>query len=445
MPRAILVVGLGNGDEGKGSLVDHLVRKEGVRQVVRFNGGAQALHHVVDQGRVHGFSQFGSGTLAGARTVLSRFMLFEPLAFCREALALSRLGLADPYALVTVSAAAPIIPPFNILANRILEIDRGSGRHGSCGMGIGLTQGDVEALGAEALYVDDLHHPTVLREKLYGVWQRRLETVRHIVSPATQTLHTELATYDLDDLVAFYREFAVRIRIVPDSEILEILSRKNSVFEGAQGVLLDQHWGFFPHVTRSNTTFANAETLLEEAGFRGERMRVGLLRGYATRHGAGPLPTETDRLAVAPCHNATNPWQGAFRTGWFDTVTARYALDVVGNVDLLCLTNLDRLIGQDDLRAAVAYPHDAEFPDGRIALRVLNHDASRQRTEALLQARPEYRPLPAIPNDCPDAYFRYADAVAERIGHDIDLISVRADHHKLYRGHTTMPTCERPS
>ena len=131
MSRAILVVGLGYGDEGKGSLVDHLVRKEGIRQVVRFNGGAQALHHVVDQDRVHGFSQFGSGTLAGARAVLSRLMLFEPLAFCREALTLSRLGIADPYALVTLSASAPIIPFANILTNRILEIHRGSGRHGS--------------------------------------------------------------------------------------------------------------------------------------------------------------------------------------------------------------------------------------------------------------------------------------------------------------------------
>ena len=69
MPRATMVVGLGNGDEGKGSLVDHLVRKEGVRHVVRFNGGAQALHHVVDGDRMHGFSQFGAGTLAGAETV----------------------------------------------------------------------------------------------------------------------------------------------------------------------------------------------------------------------------------------------------------------------------------------------------------------------------------------------------------------------------------------
>jgi len=435
MARAMMVVGLGNGDEGKGSLVDHLVRKEGVRHVVRFNGGAQALHHVVDGDRVHGFSQFGAGTLTGAETVLSRFMLFEPLAFCREARTLADRGIADPYAMVTLSARAPIIPQANILTNRILEIQRGQGRHGSCGMGIGLTQGDVEALGTQAIYAGDLLHPTLLREKLDLIQQRRIESVRGIDSPETHMLRTQLVTADLDDLVEFYGEFAERIRIVPDEAILEILAHKDTVFEGAQGVLLDQQWGFFPHVTRSTTTFENAETLLDEAGFEGERVRLGLLRAYGTRHGAGPFPTETDALPVAPCHNAVNPWQGAFRTGWFDAVTARYALDVVGSIDLLALTNLDRLVGLDGLQAATAYPQHAHFPNGGIALRPLDLEASRQRTDALFQVSPEYTPLPSIPNDCPEAFCRYSDAIAALIGRDIDLISARPDQHKLYRGH----------
>lgn len=433
MPRAMLVVGLGNGDEGKGSLVDHLVRKNEIRYVVRFNGGAQALHHVVDHDRVHGFSQFGSGTLAGAKTVLSRFMLFEPLAFCREALNLSRLGIADPYALVTLSARAPIISPINILANRILEIHRGQGRHGSCGMGIGLTQGDVEQFGTQALYAEDLLNPTVLRDKLSFLWQQRLETVRGIDSNETWELRTQLATVDIEDLVAFYSEFARRIRIAPDAEILAIISRENIVFEGAQGILLDQQWGFFPHVTRSNTTFANAETLLDEAGFHGERLRFGLLRAYGTRHGAGPFPTETDELRVAPCYNAANPWQGSFRTGWFDTVTARYALEAVGGVDVLALTNLDRLVGRDGLKAAVSYQQEDCFPQGGIALRAVDQVASRQRTDALFHASPEYLSLRPIQSACRDDYYRYADTIIELVGHKIDLISARADHHKLYR------------
>ena len=434
MPRAILVVGLGNGDEGKGSVVDHLVRKEGIRRVVRFNGGAQALHHVVHNGVTHGFSQFGAGTLAGAETILSRFTLFEPMAFCREALTLSGIGVADPYALVTVSANAPIIPPANILANRILEIQRGQGRHGSCGLGIGLTQGDVEELGALAVYAQDLRNPATLREKLSLVWRRRLETVRDIDSEETRALRTQLMTTDLEDLVAFYGEFAQRIRIVPEEAILEIIAGEDTVFEGAQGVLLDQQWGFFPHVTRSTTTFENAETLLDEAGFCGQKVRVGLLRGYGTRHGAGPFPTETEDLLVEPCHNGINAWQGAFRTGWFDAVTARYALEIVGGVDLLGLTNLDRLIGLDSLKAAVTYQRDTGLSNGKIALDVMDLESARQRTASLFQVQPDYQPIRSIRSDGPDEFLRYADAIAHLIGHDIDLLSARADHHKLYRG-----------
>lgn len=434
MARAMMVVGLGNGDEGKGSLVDHLVRKEGVRHVVRFNGGAQALHHVVDGDQVHGFSQFGAGTLAGAETILSRFMLFEPLAFCREARTLADRGIADPYAMVTLSARAPIIPQANILTNRILEIQRGQGRHGSCGMGIGLTQGDVEALGAQAIYVGDLLHPTLLREKLDLIQHRRIESVRGIDSPETHTLRTQLVTADLDDLVEFYGEFAERIRIVPDEAILEILAHKDTVFEGAQGVLLDQQWGFFPHVTRSTTTFENAETLLDESGFEGERVRLGLLRAYGTRHGAGPFPTETDALRVAPCHNAVNPWQGAFRTGWFDAVTARYALDVVGTVDLLALTNLDRLFGLTGMKAATAYHATAALPQGKIPLLPLNlsdQTPSQQRTEALFQADPIYHSLPSIVASDNNSYVHYADAITQLISHKIGLLSIRADQHKI--------------
>ena len=360
-------------------------------------------------------------------------MLFEPLAFCREARNLSEIGIDDPYAMVTLSARAPIIPQANIVTNRILEIERGQGRHGSCGMGIGLTQGDVEELGAQAIYAGDLLQHTVLREKLELIQQRRFETVRGIDSPETHTLRNQLVDSDLDDLVEFYGEFAERLRIVPDEAIPEILAHKDTVFEGAQGVLLDQQWGFFPHVTRSTTTFANAETLLDEAGFGGERVRLGLLRAYGTRHGAGPFPTETDALAVAPCHNAQNPWQGAFRTGWFDAVTARYALDVVGGVDLLALTNLDRLVGLGDMQGAATYQRNEHFPNGRIALHPMDLETSRRRTDALFQAHPEYAPLPSIPNDCPDAFFRYADAIAALIGRDIDLISTRPDRHKLYR------------
>jgi len=441
MPRSFIVVGLGFGDEGKGSVVDHLVRRHGIRMVARFNGGAQARHHVACNGVVHGFSQFGSGTLAGAETLLTRFMLFEPLAFCREALTLSQLGVPDPYAMVTLSERAPIITPPNILANRILELNRGAGRHGSCGLGIGLTQQDVEACGDSAIYAGDLRAGHLVREKLEMVLQRRLETIASIVSDETLELRNQLAATDLDNLAAFYAEFAARIRIVPDEQISEALRNRDAVFEGAQGVLLDQEKGFFPYVTRSATTFENADRLLDDAGFDGERARIGLLRAYATRHGAGPLPTESCELKVEPCHNSVNPWQGEFRTGWFDAVAARYALNIVGGVNILGITNVDRLVSLPMMKAACTYGPEVSFPSGGIPIIAPDLYALRARTGSLAEAVPQYAPLPSISSASTAHYLKYVAALGEMIGHQIDMISATAGEPKIYPTTEARPKC----
>ena len=137
MRGAIVVAGLGFGDEGKGTTVDWLVRRHESALVVRYNGGAQAAHNVVlPDGRHHTFSQFGSGTLAGAETFLSRYMLVNPSAMLNEAAGLAGLGVVDPLSRVHVDEDALITTPFHIAANRAREQARGDGRHGSCGMGI---------------------------------------------------------------------------------------------------------------------------------------------------------------------------------------------------------------------------------------------------------------------------------------------------------------------
>jgi adenylosuccinate synthase len=117
------------------------------------------------------------------------------------------------------------------------------------------------------------------------------------------------------------------------------------IFEGAQGVLLDEWFGFHPHTTWSTTTFANAQALLDESAYEGERTRVGVLRTYFTRHGPGPFVSEDPSLRrhLPEPHNADAGWQGRFRVGAFDAVAARYALAVAGGADWLALTHLDRL------------------------------------------------------------------------------------------------------
>lgn len=181
MTRADLVIGLGFGDEGKGSWVDHLVRAHGARLVVRFNGGAQAGHQVITgDGRSHIFAQFGSGTFVpGTETLLSRFMLVEPQALLKEATVLQQKQVEHPLGLISVSEDAPVVGPYNRLLNRITEQYRGNSRHGSCGFGIGTTQQDVETLGERALYVRDLKHDGGLDKMRDLLTLKMTEAVRY--------------------------------------------------------------------------------------------------------------------------------------------------------------------------------------------------------------------------------------------------------------------------
>ena len=438
MTKAHIVIGLGYGDEGKGSWVDHLVRKYDTRYVVRFNGGAQAMHHVVmPDGRLHRFAQFGSGSLRNDTfTCLSRFMLIEPEALLEEAAQLASKGVRSPLRKQIISENAPIITPFNRLLNQIQEIGRGGSRHGSCGFGIGLTQGDVETLGDKALYVRDLKTQD-LRQKLAWLAAQKIELAREALTEEAQQLFERLIHVDLDYYINMFQRFAESVRAVSESKFLSIIRENDTVFEGAQGVLLDQQYGFFPHCTRSNCTFQNAETLLHEAGFDGQVIKIGLLRGYGTRHGAGPFMTEDTSLRLPACHNETNTWQGSFRLGWFDAVTARYALDVVGGVDTLAITNLDRMRELKQIKVCTNYHGLNTCYQNGSRLKVLEPklDLLAERTKALWRVKGQYLTLPGFAQyrSEKEGMESYLNSLTRLIGNPIQAYSSSAVHHKHYR------------
>src|SRR5688572_14625628 len=169
--RAIILSGLGYGDEGKGTWTDFLARTEQVHTVVRFNGGAQAGHNVVTpDGRHHTFAQFGSATFVrGVSTHLSRFMLLNPLRLRREDAELRALGVSDALDRLTVDWRALVTTPFQVAANRLRELARGDARHGSCGMGIGETMEDWLAFGDRMLVAGDLAVVDTVRTRLLAI------------------------------------------------------------------------------------------------------------------------------------------------------------------------------------------------------------------------------------------------------------------------------------
>ncbi|MER5700657.1 adenylosuccinate synthetase [Micromonospora sp. NPDC002296] len=229
----------------------------------------------------------------------------------------------------------------------------------------------------------DCRTPAVLRRRLAALRDRLTAELGPLDAPP------------VEDCLPAFTGFAGRVAIVDRTYLAGVLRAGTCVFEGAQGVLLDEWHGFHPYTTWSTTTFANAEALLAEAGQPGGAERLGVLRIATTRHGPGPLVTEDSALPLADPRNPTNPWQGRFRFGHFDAVAHRYALAVAGGVDGLALTHLD--LADRGLRICRRYDIADRLEPGPPG------DLDRQAalTARLLAARPVYDDGP--PADWPSA------------------------------------------
>lgn len=335
-PEAWVVIDLGFGDAGKGSVTDALVRTRGATLVVRYNGGAQAGHNVVTpDGRHHTFSQFGAGHFAGASTLLGPAFLLHPLGMAVEAERLATVA-PDPWARTWVDARCRVITPYQQAAGQLRELLRGDAAHGSCGVGVGECVADHLDHPDERLTAGDLDDPATVRTRLRRQRDRKRSELVALGAPADA-----LVLFDdpglIDRVIAAWRTVASRLkRLDADAVAARVRTTPRVVFEGAQGVLLDETWGFHPHTTWGDITAHHALAL---AGDR-PVWRLGVTRAYMVRHGAGPFPTE-GTLAVSEPHNRDDGFQGRFRTGALDGVLLRYAAEVCGGVDALAITCLD--------------------------------------------------------------------------------------------------------
>lgn len=420
--EAVVIVDLGFGDQCKGSICDHYARRRNAHTVVRFNGGAQAGHNVVtSDGRHHTYSQFSSASFVPTvRTHLSRYMILDPLSMLFEERHLREVGVENIFARTTISENALVITPFHRSANRLREFARGANRHGSCGIGIGETVSDALGLGAEAIRVRDLNDPKKLADKLkhYQDYKRRTlsETIDQCrpVPEAAELIQIYEAADVIPIFIEMLQPFVRQARVVPNDYLGEILNAPGCViFEGAQGVLLDEGYGFHPHTTWSTCTSKNANTLLREYDYDGRVERVGVLRAYSTRHGEGPFVTEDFELAaqIPDTRGLTNDWHNPFRIGWLDLVATKYSLEVCGDIDYLAMSCLDRLEAIPEWRVASAYTlpktepeADRHFAKDKGLLKSIKVDPYRdlnfqeQLTRLLLKAKPVYETSAASPN-----------------------------------------------
>lgn len=416
--RYVSLLGLGFGDCGKGLFTDHLCGELQAHTVVRFNGGAQAGHNVVlADGRHHTFSQFGAGSFhAGVGTVLASPVVVHPTALRVEEEALRRAGVADAFSRLLVDARCRVTTPFHQAAGRLREWARGEeGAHGSCGVGVGETVRHALASPGEALFYGDLTRPASALEKIEALRNALLGEFASLAVPSHADAAQELAM--LRDNTLARRWLGAVAPCLAQSppasadRIAERLARPGAVvFEGAQGVLLDEWRGFHPHTTWSTISAAAVEAVLHDAGIDATVQHLGVLRSYLTRHGPGPLPTHDRALdaRLAEPHNADDGWQGVFRRGHPDAVLLRYALDAVGALDGLVVSHLDA-IGRAQLRWCAGY---RTVDEGRLSslplggVRDLDHQQAL--TQLLQGAEPIYEPhLIATPH----AWVEHAEAL----------------------------------
>jgi len=326
--RARAVIGANFGDEGKGLVTDYLCATYGAEMVVRFNGGAQAGHTVVTpDGDRHIFSHFGSGTLCGVPTFLSQFFVCNPILFLKEFDELVALGIeptvyAHPNCLVTTFA--------DMIINQKIE-DARDKRHGSCGIGVNETIMRSDLLPLK-ITMSDLWNNISLKTRLSEICGKYAEF---------------RCGEQIGNAEAMIVEFERRCeRFASLVHPLGIAQCKGEIlFEGAQGLLLDQdNKEFFPHLTRSNTGMKNVRTLCAQAGIDDVDIYY-VSRTYLTRHGAGPLPGETPTMQFDDETNTEHPYQGRLRFAPLDmdALMRRCAADAESDNFNLVLTHCDQL------------------------------------------------------------------------------------------------------
>ena len=395
--KHFVVLGLTWGDEGKGTTVEYLVKKYQSSWVIRFNGGPQAVHHVVEKDRWHDFSQFGSGTLVpSTKTFLASGMLINIIDLIHEEHELTEKGIHDAAERLFLHGHCRLITPIHQMVNRLREVKRGTKRYGSTGRGIGEAVRDYTK--HEPLLFKDAFDKKKLRKKLAAIIERKSRDVQELLTKnkQAQDIYADYHPYcSADFLTEVYHRFAMAYK---HKTFTRLPRDKFIIFEGAQGALLDVNYGFYPYLTKTTTTVYALPTK--------DVIKIGVLRAYAHRHGKGPFMTVSPEIEKhhKELHNKTNDWQGPFRLGWFDATLAKYGITLNGGVDWISLTNLDQLSNLGKIKVCTHYIYPGHLPagwrgeqKGKISIitgiKKVPHCKTKERTEILSRCVPVYMEL----------------------------------------------------
>lgn len=413
----VIVIGAQWGDEGKGKITDLLSKSADV--VVRYQGGVNAGHTVVVEDQTFKLHLIPSGILyPNTECIIGCGTVIDPKALIEELDRLEALNISTDNLLI--SETAHVTMPYHRMIDQAAEERRGSKKIGTTGRGIGPTYADKsERTGIRVIDLMDsqgladqltwaINYKNVILEKLYNLPP---------LDPAT--------------VIEEYLGYAERLRPhVIDSSLRiyeAVQQRRNILFEGAQGTLLDLDHGTYPYVTSSHPVAGGAcigsgvgPTIIDRV--------IGVAKAYTTRVGEGPFPTELhDDIGEELCDRGAEfgtTTGRKRRCGWFDAVIGRYAVRING-LDCLAITKLDVLDELEEIQVCVAYELDGE-----------QCDELPRSARQFARCKPIYETLPGWKQstadcrqleDLPEAALSYLKFLAELMEVPIAIVSLGAN------------------
>jgi adenylosuccinate synthase len=437
----VVIVGAQWGDEGKGKITDLLAERAST--IVRFQGGNNAGHTIVREGKEFKFHLIPSGILYPEKTcVIGNGVVVDPRVLLGEIDGLKRQNVDVNN--LRISANAHLIMPYHVLLDQATETKLGKLSIGTTRRGIGPCYAD-KALRL-GIRVQDLLDEKILRTKIRAAMEPKQQALRELSvqrrkqrkEAGEETEKDEAALsgpdprLDLHTMTEEHVNFGHRLEPhIADTAKLcwDALDRDETViFEGAQATLLDLDHGTYPFVTSSNP-IAGAATVGAGVGPTDINEVWGIAKAYATRVGAGPFPTELedeigDRMVEQGREFGTTTGRRR-RCGWMDLVALRYAVRL-NRLDSLAITKLDVLQGLGPLRVAVRY----RSKEGAVL------DSFPYHQSILHSATPEYEELTGFDEDIgdcreeadlPKAARDYLGFISEFVGVPIRLVGVGPD------------------
>jgi|TARA_R100000501_G_scaffold5804_1_gene12800 adenylosuccinate synthase len=409
----VTVIGAQWGDEGKGKIVDWLAARADV--VVRFQGGHNAGHTLVVDGKVYKLSLLPSGIVRGTLSVIGNGVVLDPWALVREMETLREQGVTITPAQLRLSETCPLILPFHRDLDGLREDASGEGKIGTTRRGIGPAYEDKA--GRRALRVCDLRDLARVGPQL-----DRIEAHHNALRAGFG-----VDPIDRAELVAELEKIAEQVLPFAGPVWRDLnearLQGKRILFEGAQGVLLDVDHGTYPFVTSSNTVSGTAASG-SGLGPSAAGYVLGIVKAYTTRVGSGPFPTEledaTGQKLGERGHEFGTVTGRRRRCGWFDAALVRQSIAISG-VAGMALTKLDVLDTFETLRICTGYRVDG-----------VEYDYLPAGAQAQLAAEPIYEEFQGWEGptagarswtDLPAQAVKYVKRIEELVGCPVALVS----------------------